>query len=234
MPKYLFLNPILLLLALSAFPQDVPMPIAFEHLSVAEGLSSKEVKCMAQDQKGFMWFGTYDGLNRYNGYSFDVFRSNPQNEHSLRDNNIYSLLVDSKNTLWIGTKYGGLSRFQTESETFDTWIHNPHNPQSLSSNWVLSLFENKDGTLWIGTGDGLNKLVIKQKTKKQPYNEASFVRYDTPSGLPLKINRIANLFDDHYLWLSTSQGLIKFNTQSGVFERIYFNPHTIPAKINLM
>jgi ligand-binding sensor domain-containing protein len=80
--------------------------IKFKHLSVKDGLSRSWVKCIHQDSHGFLWFGTEDGLNKYDGYNFSVYRHNSTYKNSLNHNNITTIYEDSKGTLWIGTHVG--------------------------------------------------------------------------------------------------------------------------------
>src|SRR5690606_29329875 len=89
----------------------------FKHFKAEDGLSNNIVFCSAQDKKGFMWFGTRDGLNRFDGYSFKVFRNEKNNKNSLGSNYISSIYTDSKGNLWIGT-FKGLYKFNENSEDF--------------------------------------------------------------------------------------------------------------------
>ena len=88
-----------------------PQEIKFEHILLAQGLSQSSVRCILQDSKGFIWFGTEDGLNRYDGYNFKVFRKDPQNANSLSDNSVRFIYEDRSDVQWIGTKGGGLNKF---------------------------------------------------------------------------------------------------------------------------
>ena len=91
------------------FPANLnaqPPNLKFEHISLVEGLSQSIVNVIHQDQKGFMWFGTEDGLNKYDGYSFKVFKHNPFDSNSIRDNNIIAIHEDRSGDFWIGTFAG--------------------------------------------------------------------------------------------------------------------------------
>ena len=131
--------------------------IKFEHISIEKGLSQSGVNCILQDRRGFMWFGTGDGLNRYDGYTFEVYKHDPDNPSSLSNNDVLALFEDRLGTLWIGTRRG-LNRYNPRDETFTHWHYDSENPSSLSHNHVLSIHESQDGLLWIGTrGGGLNR-----------------------------------------------------------------------------
>ena len=102
----------------AAFAQD---DIHFHHLTVADGLSQNTISAILHDSRGFMWFGTQDGLNRYDGYEFRVFRHDRDDSNSLSANWIWSVDEDSSGHIWASTFGGGLSRFDRFSEKFITF-----------------------------------------------------------------------------------------------------------------
>ncbi|UCC76521.1 MAG: hypothetical protein JSW37_13610, partial [Anaerolineales bacterium] len=128
--------------------------IRFDRVSIEEGLSQSTVACILQDHKGYMWFGTEDGLNKYDGYSFTVYRHDPQDPNSLSNNYVRCILEDHTGALWIGTRGGGLDRLDPETEQFTHYKNDPRNPHSISSNNIQSIYEDGVGVLWIGTSEG--------------------------------------------------------------------------------
>ena len=102
--------------------------VAFRHLTIADGLSQNAVQAIVQDSRGFMWFGTKDGLNRYDGYQFVVFRHDPFDSTSIADSDITALFEDKTGRLWVGTRGGGLSRFDRARERFDRFPSGPRRP----------------------------------------------------------------------------------------------------------
>ncbi len=133
-------------------------PIQFEQIRTSSGLSSDMVFSIAQDQEGFMWFGTSNGLNRYDGKEFYVFKADTLEPNSLNNDIIKSLLVDHKGILWIGTQGGGLNRMDIKKRSITHYLHDAENPNSLTHNEVLDLYEDKNGLIWIGTENGLSIL----------------------------------------------------------------------------
>ncbi len=131
--------------------------IRFIHVNAEDGLSQSVVNCIVQDRRGFMWFGTEDGLNRYDGYEFIVYRPEPDNPASISDRWITVLFKDSKGNLWVGTRQGGLNRYDPATDQFTRYTNDPERPNSIMSNYVLSLYEDNRGFLWIGTADGLDR-----------------------------------------------------------------------------
>ena len=109
------------LVSLRTLGQTVPSSYEtqkFKHLSEEDGLPHAGVNCIIQDSKGFMWFGTQDGLNRYNGYDFKVYEHIPDNENSLSENYIYSICERSSGDIWIGTNGGGINIFDRGKDQF--------------------------------------------------------------------------------------------------------------------
>ncbi len=127
-------------------------PLKFEHLSVAQGLSQSGVSCIWLDRQGFMWFGTSDGLNKYDGYSFTVYKHEAADSTSLSVDWVLSIYEDRAGTLWIGTFSGGLNCFDPVTEQFTRFVHDANNPQSLSNNQVNAVCEDHTGALWGGHG----------------------------------------------------------------------------------
>ena len=131
-----------------------------------------------------MWFGTLDGLNRYDGNDFKLYRHDPDDPHSLSDNTIRGLIADHTGTLWIGTWAKGLNQFDRSTERFIRYHHNPGDPRSLSNDSIRSVIEDRTGSLWVGTIDGLNR--FDRDTKQ-------FTRYlhepDNPKSLGIILSK---------------------------------------------
>jgi signal transduction histidine kinase/ligand-binding sensor domain-containing protein len=151
--------------------QNIPLileNLKFKHLSVEAGLSHSTVNCILQDSQGFMWFGTDDGLNKYDGYSFTIYKHNPDDPFSISHNQIWSLFEDSSGTLWIGTYGGGLNRFDRDSGKFTHYdasdFQNLTDELEEFRNVVWYMAENPPGVLWIATyGGGLVKFEVKNE-----------------------------------------------------------------------
>ncbi len=142
--------------------------IQFEHITTKEGLPASTVRCIYQDSKGLLWFGTESGgLCKYDGYHFTVYKNSLKDSTSISSNWIYTIFEDSQNILWAGT-INGLNRFNREDETFTHYTHDENNPESLSDNWVSTIIEDDTGTLFVGTRRGLNEY---------DRNKDSFIRY---------------------------------------------------------
>lgn len=175
--------------------------IGFKHLTIDDGLSQNLVYAILQDCKGFMWFGTKDGLNRYDGYRFTIFRNNPYDSTSISSNEVTALFEDHAGFLWLSA--AGLNRFDPGTETFNRYLQNTARPNSLSSNEVRAIAEDHNGALWIGTTNGLNRLA--------PDRQGCFIHYvhDPHNPQSLSHNQINALLVDHRgtLWIGTPEGL---------------------------
>lgn len=150
---------ILILIIVFHTPDILSQSIKFNHLTIEDGLSNNDVNTMIQDQIGFLWFATEDGLNRYDGYNFKIFRNNPDDITSISDNSIWSLIEDRKGNIWIGTKGGFLNKFNPNTEKFYRW---KIKSRITEENSIKALYEDYEGNIWIGTyKDGLYRLNIK-------------------------------------------------------------------------
>lgn len=189
--------------------------IYFEHISTEQGLSQKNVYCIFQDSKGFMWFGTSDGLNKYDGYNIKVYKHDPEDIKSLGANQVYSIIEDPDNSrfLWIGT-HRGLDKLDRKTEKFIHFRNDTDNPNSISGNSIRSIYSDHTGALWIGTRrNGLNK--FDRKNEK-------FIRYRHDPDDPGSINnnQINSIFEDKsgVLWIGTGNGgLNKYNRDTQTF-----------------
>ena len=185
--------------------------LASENIKLEKGLSQNWVYSILQDKYGYMWFGTWDGLNRYDGYNFVTYNV----EDGLSDHAIYSLLEDDEGIIWIGTDKG-FNRFDRETRTFKQYLHNSDSTNGLINNRVNDIIQTEDGKIWIGTSDGLNK--FDKKTGK-------FTSYfSKPQDfLSPRSNYIIDLYEDRngIIWISTSFGLVKFNPKTEISTRFY-------------
>ena len=125
--------------------------IKFEHISLEQGLSQSIINTIMKDSKGFMWFGTESGLNKYDGYEFVIYKNNPFDSTSISNNQIQSTFEDEEGFIWIGTVGGGLNKFNRETETFTCYRTDPQNPKSISSDFVNFAFEDKANNIWVFT-----------------------------------------------------------------------------------
>ena len=198
-------------------PADEPLPpdihnLRFERYGLDEGLSQSSVVCIVQDAQGFMWFGTQDGLNRYDGYSFEVFRNHPDDVHSLSDNQIVRCLRDQRDILWFVTGDGILHRYDVALRRFERYAI--EDPQEIGVRNIRVLYSDVAGVLWIGTSGGLVKHVPETDVW-------TYYRHDPDDAQSLGHNVVYAILEDRAgtLWLGTRAGLNRYTPQSEHFVR---------------
>ena len=190
----------------SSYSQNLSSNLKFVKYSTAMGLSSNNQNCIVQDKQGFFWIGTDEGLNRFDGQSFKIYKNNPESKTSLKSNIVTGLLCDSKGDLWVGTYGGGLSRYNKEKDNFSTYTSHQNNPNALRTDEISAIAEDKFGKLWIGTNDG----GLYQFDKKIN----GFIRYAVPSDQKLNSRTIANNSvncleqDNDIIWITYTVGIL--------------------------
>ncbi|MGB0135562.1 ATP-binding protein [Dokdonella sp.] len=173
----------------------------FEVLRVADGLPSSDVYAVRQDADGFVWIGTRDGLARYDGVDYRVWRHDPDDAGSLASNDVSALLVDRDGRIWTGGEASGLNEMLDETR-FRRYLHDKDDPTSISSDDVFTVAQDADGTIWVGTYlGGLNRLL----------EDGSFERieHDPENPASLSSTTVISLAGDQSgrLWIGTDDGL---------------------------
>jgi ligand-binding sensor domain-containing protein/signal transduction histidine kinase len=195
-------------------------PLRFTSLSLEQGLSQSVVNVIYQDSAGYLWFGTQDGLNRYDGYHFTIFRPDPDNPTSLSDRYILSIIEDSDGGLWIGTVTGGLNRYDQTTGLFTHYTHDPKNPNSLGGDCIRTLFIDSDGLLWIGSDGGVDVFNPQQEVFLAHY------RHNPADLTSLPTNSINHIYQDRsgVIWIASERGLSYQEGWNGAFIHLKHNP----------
>lgn len=194
----------------------------FEHLSLEEGLSQSVVNVFLQDSQGFLWMGTQDGLNRYDGRNFVTYKYDADDPFSLGANFIQDIIEDQDKVLWFGTLGGGLNQYDRVTNRFTRYRFRPNQPFNISDNNVQTLLEDRNGgILWVGTNNGgLNRF---------DKDSGQFTSYQNNPDDPdsLSNNNISKIIQDDQgnLWLTAfGGGLNRFDPQSETFTRYLNDP----------
>ena len=213
---------VVIVLSLSEKVYAKELNTEFEQVTVNDGLSQSCIFDIIQDSQGFMWFGTQDGLNKYDGYHFTTYKYNELDEYSLSDNWITSIYEDKSGIIWVGTDAAGLNQFNRETEKFTRYTHNINNPDSLGANRVLSIYEDKSSRLWIGTDSGgLNQF-------NRETGQFTHYTHDPNDPNSLSNDTVLSIYEDKLgrFWIGTDGGgFNQFNRETGQFTHYTHDPN---------
>ncbi|MCC5945787.1 MAG: SpoIIE family protein phosphatase [Bernardetiaceae bacterium] len=171
--------------------------LRFKRFSIEDGLSQNNITCILEDSYGFLWMGTQDGLNYFDGYEFKTYNHTPGDTLSLSATHITALYEDHNQNVWVGT-LSGISRFDRETDAFRQYT-TKHNPNNINSNQVLCIYEDQAQHIWIGTSDGLSLY----NSKLDKFEAVGHI-YPGTSGV-----QIEAIFEDSRgkLWIGAETGL---------------------------
>ena len=208
------------LVTIVACPLAHAQDAVFRHLSVEQGLSHGAVRAIIQDQQGFMWFATEDGLNRYDGVGVTVFRHEPGNPNSLSSSNFGKLISDRSGIMWYGTWGGGLNRYDPTTGEFTHFRSEPMDSTTLSQDRTEVLLEDRYGAIWVGTPDrGLNWF-------HQDTELFTRFRHDPSDPGSLASDAVKALWEDDEgrLWVGTDGGLDVLDRLTNTFTHFRHDP----------
>ncbi len=214
---------LLFLFSFSSLAQTNEM--IFNHYTVDDGISQSSVSCILQDSEGYIWFGTQDGLNKFNGYSFERYYHNPLDSTSLSHGWVYSITEDNNGNIWIGTR-GGISKYDKKKGVFEQIVAKPGDPHSIFSNVIYGIVHN-DGKLLINTPPVLNIMDIQTRKVDQYRNNINIEKKNGSyeKSFPVLVDKKKNV------WIASSKGLAKFDLTDKTFHN-YFYSETDPSSIN--
>jgi signal transduction histidine kinase/ligand-binding sensor domain-containing protein/ActR/RegA family two-component response regulator len=182
-------------------------------------ISQNTIQAIFKDSYGFMWFGTQDGLNKYNGYEMQVFKHVRNDPNSIPANSVVAISEDASQNLWIGTRINGVSKYDRKCRKFYNFRHKPSDPSSLSSNDITVILRDRFDNIWIGTNSGLNLFNSNKKGFKR-----FFSNLKDPH--TLSDSEITSIYQDHAgdLWIGTANGMNLYNQKTGAFTRFFPGP----------
>jgi len=201
--------------------------IRFENITTEQGLPDAVFNNMAaQDKYGFMWFATSNGLVKYDGYRFTVYKNSPDNPDLLLSNYAAVVYIDRQDVIWLGTSLG-LSRFNRDQETFTHFSHDPNDPESLGKDFVLAIFEDHKGILWVGYGNSGAKPVTLSRFDRRS-GRFEHYRHDPDDSHTLPAGIVRSFYEDRsgVLWVGTYArngvaDLAWFDRESNTFNRVF-------------
>ncbi|MCF8335058.1 MAG: SpoIIE family protein phosphatase [Bacteroidales bacterium] len=205
-----------ILLTLAGLNFNYAQIIHSTNFNVNQGLSQSSVTCFMKDKRGFLWIGTQDGLNRFDGYKFKTFKNKPTDTNSLSHNYINDIIESEKGLLWIATNYG-LNRYDPVNGEFEVFLADSMR-NSIPENPVFNLYQDDEGSIWIQTSRYLTCYAPETNnftSYKYPGDYFNYYEAD---------NNFAILRDHQdRLWVGTNNGLNYFNEALGEFNRYKYD-----------
>lgn len=195
----------------AAGPDLPPVAARFRRVGSEQGISHDTVFTVVQDRQGYVWLGTEQGLNRFDGYGSRVFTHDVNSAGSLAEDDVSGLLVDRLGRLWVATWGGGLDRFEPDSETFAHLRADPTRQDALHDNRVQTLLEDRDGRIWAATfAGGLSRL-------DPVTGRITTFRHDVgdPTSLPDDHVWALAQAPDGAIWTGTERGLVRLDPSTG-------------------
>nr|NQU90019.1 histidine kinase [Bacteroidota bacterium] len=223
-PAICLLLPLILVLLLSNSALSQKSHIKFNRITINDGLSLSSVYCIFEDSKGFMWFGTEDGLNKYDGKNFTIYRPDPYDKNSLSYKWTEQIYEDSRGMLWFGSK-GGLTAFNPTREIFQQYRYQDQDVTSLSNDTITAIIEDRNGDLWIGTRKGLNRIRLDSGVI-----ERISISPEWKNGPLSRINDL--ICDDNTgLWVGCDAGLFHLDSLDMAFSKVLFDGKNTNARV---
>ncbi len=209
---------ILLTFAFPDLSATSPVNWRIVNYSLDQGLSQISVNTVIQDSYGFLWVGTQDGLNKFDGYEFVVFRHQPSDVRSLSNSFVQSVIEDRNGNIWIGTQ-DGLNKLDRSTNTFRVFRNDPDDPATLSHNNIYFLYEDREGVIWIKTERGINRFDPETELFRH------FQHYYDELNLSTGSDKFSIIEDTQQnLWFGSKDGLFLFDRAAERFTRFSHEP----------
>ncbi len=192
--------------------------------SINNGLSQNTVSHIMQDETGFLWISSQDGISKYDGYKFETFRHNPTNAHSLSSNYVNMACGGSDSTLWVATQYG-LNKYDFKTQLFKVYFHKPDKPTSLINDNVDYVFKDSQDIIWVKTKHGLSR--YNKETDDFTFFKHRYYEFSYTS----EYNHFyIGETEGQYLWLATKDGIARFDKKNEQFAYYYPEGEEYPEK----
>jgi len=205
-----------------------PEEISFTNFTVEDGLSQATVECIFQDSRGYLWFCTHEGVDRFDGYEFINLSHDPQDPNSIRANVVYAVGEDPNGNLWFGTQ-SGLDRFNPNNGEM---LHVPLGAGEESTNEnvaVTSILADRDGNMWMGTHEGIFRIDFEKNQIPEP----TYYGVLDVEGRSVKGILAATVYQDSQggIWAGTQHGLSRYAQTTDSFVRVPGTPATTASVI---
>jgi len=218
-----YIKPLIFILLISGFTYAQNIPLDIKHYKISDGLSQNYTTDIVQDKFGYIWIGTQDGLNRFDGYEFKIYKQNPSDKHSLSDNYITDLFTAPDSSLWI-VNNNGLEVYNYKTDEFSSVLKNKQSKNSTYLTNIKAVTVDNSGIVWLRTLDGI---IEYNPVKNNFFEYKLYSEENTDNGI-FDIYSLAD--DSENLWTGSSIGLVKFNKQTKTFTT--FQPDKTQATEN--
>jgi len=212
------------LVAPSLSGQTARISVKFNNLSIKDGLSQSSPNCIFQDSRGLMWIGTEDGLNKYDGYSFIVYKPDQKNPFSISNSRILSIAEDQSGNLWIGTNGGGLNKYDRKSDRFFQFLPGKQDSLSVAGPVINCILPLPNGEIWIGTENGLS--IFRMETGNFLEIAREYPELQALSEIPVKA---LTPDKNSMVYAGTSKGLFQFNIKNRSLDHFSHNPQDVQS-----
>ena len=202
-----------------------PLSVSTETLTSKDGLSENSIVKIFQDSRQFLWFGTFDGVNRYDGFNFKVYKTILEDTTTISGQHFGTICEDRDGNLWFGSEGGGLNKYDRNTETFKRYMHDQNKKNSIISNYVHDLHIDKNGIIWIATESGLDEF----DPHKEKFNHYRNDPHDVNSMLSDYAVAV-NEDSKGNIWIAGGYGLDRFDQVNKKFVH-YFQKHFISGGI---
>ncbi len=212
---------LLVLFTAAAIAEPSHHPMRFDRLTLDQGLSQSNVLAVHQDAEGYIWVGTENGLNRYDGYTFKHYRRERGNPEALPNDFIFDIAEDADSRLWLATNGGGLARMDRATGRVTTWRHDADNAASLGGNIVRKVYVDADGSVWAGTRyGGLSRFDARTET----FTTWRFAEGNGADSVFAILRDSKGAF-----WVGGNHGLVQLDTDTGEFDTVIDSGHSVRA-----
>ncbi len=188
--------------------------VSITTFTIHDGLSGNGITSIFQDSKGFIWVGTEDGLNRYDGYSFKIYRHNLQDSTSISGNHVRCIQEDKDGNLWIGTIGAGLNKWDRETDAFINYSSKSSKQNALPEDNIYSIAFESDSSFWVKTDNYLLKIYTSPIAREVYGLYSNIFKYQDNIKVPIFHK------SNSHLWIGTKEGIAQFNTNEKLYERL--------------